>query len=589
MKSYSIRWKIIIPTLIMLIVGFLGIQLFFINTVERLQTETIQNFLTTQIENYNSTLESQWSTSADNPHLQNQIEDWADQIDARITLISPVGTILADSSNIFQSNIQTNVAEFQEIVNTGQTIVSEVDYFSNSPTLYLSTPIYVENDIKAIIRIIYPLHEIEHSISVIRNSIWISAIIVITLAALPIIYQTKLQGNRLEIILQAIRQISAGNRSVRLDIDTQDEIGGLAEEINFLTNSLCEEFQLMQSEQAKLNAVLTQMNDGVIILDNNGIIILANQAVQNIFNFTTLSIEGLRFVRAIPNHHIVELWKEFQDTNEDQASFLELPESNKSIQIYLTPLGPNLPGYSLFYFQDLTRMRQLEIVRRDFISNISHELRTPLASLKALSDTLQVSIPDDPEASERFLKRMDTEIDALTQMVSELLELSRIEAGQVSIEIAPTDANKILSQACERLAIQAERAKIDIIVKPHNSPAIIMVDGSRIEQILVNIIHNAIKFTPPDGKIKCAVKIKGNDVIFSIKDNGQGISAEDLPRIFERFYKSKKQNHKAGTGLGLSIAKHLTEANGGHIWAESKYGEGATFYLAFHQNGSENA
>jgi two-component system phosphate regulon sensor histidine kinase PhoR len=235
-----------------------------------------------------------------------------------------------------------------------------------------------------------------------------------------------------------------------------------------------------------------------------------------------------------------------------------------------------MEGY-LVILQDLTRIRRLETVRRDFISNISHELRTPLAGLKALVDTLRGGAIKDPPAAKRFLKRMDAEVDALTQMVEELLALSRIESGQAPLRLGPTPVAEVVIPPVDRLRPQAERAGLEFVVLlPPQLPQV-LAEADRARLVLTNLAHNAVKFTPPGGRIVVAARVAGDEVIFSVEDTGVGIPAEDLPRIFERFYKADRARSGGGTGLGLAIAKHLVQGHGGRIWAESVEGQGSTF------------
>jgi two-component system phosphate regulon sensor histidine kinase PhoR len=227
----------------------------------------------------------------------------------------------------------------------------------------------------------------------------------------------------------------------------------------------------------------------------------------------------------------------------------------------------------------LTRVRRLETVRRDFISNVSHELRTPLASLKALTETLQQGALEDPPAARRFLGRIETEVDALTQMAQELLELTRIESGQVPLEFIAAAPQDLLASAVERMRAQAERAGVGLRTECPSGLPEVRTDPPRLEQVLVNLIHNAVKFTRPGGEVVLSAQLAGEFVCFSVRDTGVGISADDLPRIFERFYKADRARSGGGTGLGLSICRHLVEAHGGRIWAESEEGRGSTFYF----------
>jgi len=224
-------------------------------------------------------------------------------------------------------------------------------------------------------------------------------------------------------------------------------------------------------------------------------------------------------------------------------------------------------------------------VRRDFISNLSHELRTPLASLKALTETLQDGALEDPPAARRFIYQIQTEVDALTQMVTELLELSRIESGRLALEVKPVAPYDLLTSAAQRMNLQADRAGLTLRVDCTDDLPEVNIDLQRLEQVLVNLIHNAVKFTRAGGEIVLLADIvptRGagtGEVRFAVRDTGIGIPEEDVPRIFERFYRVDKSRAGSGTGLGLSIAKHIVEAHGGKIWAESVERQGSTFYF----------
>jgi two-component system phosphate regulon sensor histidine kinase PhoR len=216
-------------------------------------------------------------------------------------------------------------------------------------------------------------------------------------------------------------------------------------------------------------------------------------------------------------------------------------------------------------------------VRRDFVSNLSHELRTPLASLKALVETLRDGALEDPKAAGRFLNSVETEVDALTQMVQELLDLSRVESGQVPLNLVPADVRDVLSRPSERLRPQAERAGLTLSVElPPDLPRV-LADVERMQQVVINLLHNAIKFTPPGGRVAISAETAGDEMIMSVRDTGVGIAAENLDRIFERFYKADRARSGGGTGLGLAIAKHIVQAHGGRIWAESAEGKGSVF------------
>ncbi len=331
----------------------------------------------------------------------------------------------------------------------------------------------------------------------------------------------------------------------------------------------------LESERARLAAVLEQMTDGVLIADEHGVIQFANPAASRLFQIANPVHHSVTEV--VRHHQLVEAWQRCRRTGEMQSESVEVPIRRQYLQLFIIP-----DGYSngtLLLAQDLTHIRRLEAVRRDFISNLSHELRTPLASLKALTETLQGGALTDPEAGPRFLERIAAEVEALTQMAQELLDLSKIESGQVELVLQNVEPLALLKSTAERMRLQAERAGVDLMVETAASPAV-RADAARLEQALVNLIHNAVKFTQRGGSVTLSAKEEGGQVIFSVRDTGIGIPQDDLPRIFERFYRVDKSRAGGGTGLGLSITKHIVESHGGKIWAESEEGKGSTFFFS---------
>ncbi len=318
------------------------------------------------------------------------------------------------------------------------------------------------------------------------------------------------------------------------------------------------------------------MTDCVLIADSSGRIQLANAAAERLFE--TRFPVGRTVAEVLRHHQLVEAWRLAQESGEEQSVAVELPARQKFLQLFILPDRKN--GVSLLLVQDLTRVRRLETVRRDFISNVSHELRTPLASLKALTETLRDGALDDPEAARRFLGRIETEVDALTQMAQELLELTRIESGQVPLELRRVAPLALLEAAAERMRAQAERAGLSLHVEAATDLPLVQADATRLEQVLVNLIHNAVKFTPPGGEVTLLAVQQENFVRFSVRDTGVGIPEDDLTRLFERFCKADRARSGGGTGLGLSIARHIVEAHGGSIWAESVEGRGSTFHFS---------
>ena len=363
-------------------------------------------------------------------------------------------------------------------------------------------------------------------------------------------------------------------RSRELHTDTQvKELQNLSSALTALVAAFDLRHSTLESERARLATVLDQITDGVLIADANGMIRLANPAAGRLFQASNPVDRSIAEV--VRHHQLVEAWRRCQQTRQLQSESVEVPTRHQYLQLVVIP-DMHSSG-SLLLVQDLTQIRRLETVRRDFISNLSHELRTPLASLKALTETLQDGALEDPPAARRFIDQIQIEVDALSQMVTELLELSRIESGRLALDIRPTAPRNLLDSASRRMRLQAERAGIQLRVECAEDLPNVQMDVQRMEQVLVNLIHNAVKFTHPGGDILLFAEAGPGEVRFGVRDTGIGIPAEDVPRIFERFYRVDKSRTGSGTGLGLSIAKHIVEAHKGRIWAESREGQGSTF------------
>ncbi|HAV78151.1 MAG TPA: PAS domain-containing sensor histidine kinase [Anaerolineae bacterium] len=354
------------------------------------------------------------------------------------------------------------------------------------------------------------------------------------------------------------------------------ELENLSSSVSSILSAFNLQLSTSDAERARLATVLDQITDGVLIADAQGLIQFANPAAGRLFQTSTPLHHSITEV--IRHHQLVEAWRRCQKTRELQTESVEVPSRHQYLQLIVIP-DRHASG-SLLLVQDLTRVRRLETVRRDFVSNLSHELRTPLASLKALTETLQDGALDDPPAARRFIDQIQIETDALTQMATELLELSRIESGRLSLDLKPVSAFELLNSASERMQLQAERAGLSLRVECADDLPKVNIDSQRLEQVLVNLIHNAVKFTKPGGEVILEAETGNREVRFAVRDTGVGIPADDVPRIFERFYRVDKSRAGSGTGLGLSIAKHIVEAHQGKIWAESVEGRGSAFFFS---------
>ena len=405
--------------------------------------------------------------------------------------------------------------------------------------------------------------------------------------------------------LVVAQAISSGDPAPRIAVGLQgseDEVDDLLQVLVSLGQKADALRTEVEASHETLATVLASVDDGMLVLSPDQSVQLANPATERILSLPEGKAQGHSLAEVARDHELVRLVQSCQGSrsgrppSEPSERLLDVGFPRRHLRVQTASLAG---GRILVVLQDLTELRRADTMRRDFVANVSHELRTPLASLKALVETLQDGALEDTAAAQEFLSRMDVEIDGLTQLVRELLELSRIEAGRAALQLSEADVGVTLAEAAQRLRAQADRAGITLTVDVAPGLPAVAMDAQKIQQALINLIHNAIKFTAAGGHVavranparlrldgsfellsQSADSLAPNHVVLSVEDDGVGIAASDLPRIFERFYKVDRARSSGGTGLGLAIVKHVAQAHGGRVWAESVEGEGATFRIA---------
>jgi two-component system phosphate regulon sensor histidine kinase PhoR len=322
------------------------------------------------------------------------------------------------------------------------------------------------------------------------------------------------------------------------------------------------------------DVALSRVSDGVIVTDSHVVVQFVNRTQADRLKLPQQRLVGRSLIEVLHDHEVDEAARLCLSTGAEQRATVEVGPDKRYIRVSATPLGGG--AGCVIVLQDRTEMRRLERVRREFVANISHELRTPLATLKLLSETLVLGDGEDPVIVKDYLGRIEVEVDRLAQMVDELGALSLIESGQVVLARETIHIDALVRRAVERLEAQASRSGLTVTVDVPKDLPQPRGDEHRLEQVLVNLLHNAIKFTPAGGRIRVFASCADGAVKVSVQDTGVGIAEDDLDRIFERFYKSDKSRSGTGTGLGLAIARHIVELHGGRIWAVSTEGKGAT-------------
>nr|AFK79164.1 phosphate regulon sensor protein PhoR [uncultured bacterium F25-01] len=359
---------------------------------------------------------------------------------------------------------------------------------------------------------------------------------------------------------------------------SHDEVSDLADSFNAMAATLQRKIEGIEEQRVEAAAILDGMGDGVIIVDDSLHVVAVNRAAEQILEVGEKEVRGASVAEVIRHHDVVGLLELKKQT--DGPLIVEIGRDRHQVQVVVTPVQVGEATRQIILFQDVTELRRAETIRRDFVANVSHELRTPLAALRLLVETLEDGALDDSTVARDFLNRMHGEVDRLNQMVEELLELARIESGRVHYRFRRGNLAAAIGEAVERMRPQAERQNIELILTTPPEPVEALIDADRLHQVIVNLVHNAVKFTPSGGTVTVEVRPGNHYHEIAIADTGIGVAAEAVTRLFERFYKVDRSRGSPGTGLGLAIVKHLVLAHGGKVWAESPGpGLGATFHI----------
>lgn len=354
---------------------------------------------------------------------------------------------------------------------------------------------------------------------------------------------------------------------------------------NQLERDYNQQVALVDFQNMQMATVMHYLADGVLLLNVRGAIRLINQAACDMLTISEEAAIGQQFATVAWHHQLIDVWQNSRDSGQEVRRTIELDRKKLFLEVIVSPISESQRsgGRYLIVLRDLTRIRRLESIRRDFISNVSHELLTPIASIKAVVETLEDGAIDDKSAAIRFLGRAADEVDAMTQLVNELLTLTRIESGVTEFHFDDVPVADLLLHPAERFVEQAARKQIDLVVDINADLPPVTADAEQVGQVVRNLLHNAIKHTAANGEVRLSARQVGDEIEISICDNGAGIHRDDLPRIFERFYKADRARNRgavSGTGLGLAIAKHIVLAHQGRVWAESKLGKGSTFFFS---------
>jgi len=563
--------------LVIIILSFFVLNLFVRDEIKKIMTAQIEEQLMTsaRLIDLNSPKD-----------ISRQLQQITGISGARVTLIDVQGKVFADSEKEV-AGLENHIdrPEIQEARVRGRGKSVRFSKTIGVDMLYIAIPINEGATIKGYVRLARPLHDVKEAGEKSYNSFFLALVIVAFISLIiAVIFSYRLAApiKEMERFTEGLRR---GTTEGSIIIKTSDETKKLADNINYLVIELKNRIRLANEENSKLVTAFASMTEGVMILDADDKIEAVNRALSSMLASRYEDIAGKTLLEAFRNVELQQAFLKFKQTG--QSVFREValgdPEPvilNVSISGIKVESGN---AKTMVVFHDITRLKKLERVRIDFVANVTHEIRTPLTAILGYLETIRDGAINNPEEARKFIDIILKHAQRLNRLVEDLLTISRIELGEVNFhfeDISPADVINNVLPVIDPKA-KSKRIEIDNLI-PEKLP-LIRADKDRLTQIFVNILDNAVKFTPESGKVSISAEETNGFVLVGISDTGIGVPKEEIERLGERFYRVDKTRSRdlGGTGLGLSIVKHLMIAHGGKMEIESQLGRGTKVFLFF--------
>ncbi|MBS4534429.1 HAMP domain-containing protein [Clostridium sp. D2Q-14] len=589
----TIRIKFIIVYFLLVFIAMIISAVFIVTVFEdnqltqadksmKSQAQSILAFSPTIREgNWNQLGDEEKSTLLDNAPIYNA--------DNRVYII--------DTTKAAPEIISTNIGQEERIIGENAYTISQIypkliveasqgrERLRNDEDMtskYLAYPIEYEDEVKGVIYITYNLQNINETISETKTILIEATLLALAITVvLGFIIASSITEPIKDVTIKA-EKMAEGDFKQHVDVKSDDEIGQLASMFNLLTKKLDVTISEIFREKSKMETIFKYMADGVIAVDINGKISHANPVAKNILKVDEEDLENKGYDEIIyPVNKYLTIKNMIQNENLEGKRIIET-----DLSTYMARFAPYLNegdefGGIIIVFQDITEQYNLDNLRREFVANVSHELKTPITTIKSYTETLMNGALEDRELSEQFLNVINDESDRMNRIVKDLLQLSNFDNKDVQWEKEYISLKELILKSYTKLELSVKEKSQEVKIDVEDNIPLIYADRDAIEQVILNILNNAIKYTPEKGVIEVNAIAQDETIKITIKDNGIGIPKEDLKRIFERFYRVDKARTRelGGTGLGLSISKRIVESHNGKINIESEYDEGTSVYI----------
>ncbi|MBF7083170.1 HAMP domain-containing protein [Desulfallas sp. Bu1-1] len=579
-----LRWRMTATYIGLVILSMLMLGAFLLHSLEDYFYNNLEARLQTQALLACRLVQEQpdgWNTA----FMETLAEQISSDVGARVTIIDAKGVVMGDSEeNAAQMENHLNRPEVLQARSRGSGMVIRHSSTLDADMMYVAVPITENGRTTGFMRLALPLTEIKHAFFKLWSAVLIAILLVVLVTAPVSLGLGKKVTEPVERLIDFARQISRGNYHLRARVTSNDEIGELTRTLDEMAQTIKEKVNLITEGKNKLEAVLAGMTSGVIFVNKKGRIDLVNPAAEKFLAFMAGGAADIPHNALIRYPELSEAINEALQNEKvvKQEIKISVPEET-ILEATISPFRDQdgkLNGV-VAVLHDITQIRKLERMRREFVDNVSHELRTPVTAVKGFTETLLDGALDDRETCREFVEIIDREAGRLSRLVQDLLDLSRIESKHVTLKRKPVDMVALIRATAVKFQGQLESAGLKINLHLPASPIFVEVDSDMMEQVLINLVDNAIKYTPPGGLVEMEIAGREQDIVVRVRDTGIGIPPEDLDRVFERFYRVDKARSRArgGTGLGLSIVKHIVDIHGGTVGVNSTPGKGSEFFF----------
>jgi two-component system phosphate regulon sensor histidine kinase PhoR len=517
--------------------------------------------------------------------LQNWVQRQGVQAGFRITVIDSHGRVLADNQS--NPDRMDNHANRPEVLEAWRSTTGSSIRFSRTldkNELYFARQVGQAAGEVVILRLALPLPEISAGFRAAQEELLVVSLIPFALAVALGYFFTRSLIQRIGQIQEFSENVARGNLSARVKETTADELGRLCRSLNVTADEMQRFVSELNEERNRVTAILEGVHAGIMATDSEGRVTLVNPALARVLQLDTQNSLGKRVLEVVRNVELKQVLDSvLQDKKEVKTTFEINLGTARVFEVVAVPLDESapLPTGVVAVLHDITRLKELEAIRKDFVANVSHELRTPLTSIRGFAETLLEGGIEDKKNNRRFVEIIKTHAIHLSELSGDLLTLATLESDGLVLNYHKLDLRPLVQEVVESTKSLAAQKKQGIEVRMDGDLPHLVADRDRIRQVLTNLVDNAIKFTPEGGKIEVQVNLTdGKDAVeLHVEDNGIGVPSADVPRIFERFYRVDKvrSRDQGGTGLGLAIVKHIVEAHRGRVEVRSVLGQGSHF------------